>query len=56
MKIDVGLWLSQVYHISSVIRWSFVPFKTIPNPQTLDPSYKMDLDLWGCFGGVNFLL
>ena len=20
------------------------------NPKDLDPSYKMDLDLWGCFG------
>ena len=21
------------------------------NPKNLDPSYKMDLDFWGCFGG-----
>ena len=23
------------------------------NPKNLDPSYKMDLDLWDCFGGVK---
>ena len=22
------------------------------NPKDLDPSYKMDLDLWDCFGSV----
>ena len=23
------------------------------NPKTLDPSYKMDLDIWDCLGRVN---
>ena len=36
------------YRISSVIRQSFFPSKTIP--KNLDPSYNMDLDLWDCFG------
>ena len=26
------------------------------NPKNLDPSYKMDLDLWDCFGRVNLVL
>ena len=25
-----------------------LPF--LNNPKDLDPSYKMDLDIWGCFG------
>ena len=25
------------------------------NPKNLDPSYKMDLDLWGCSGRVKFV-
>ena len=25
------------------------------NPKDLDPSYKMDLDLWDCLGKVNIL-
>ena len=40
--------------ISSVIRQSFFPSKI--NPKNLDPSYKMDLDLWNCFGRVKFVL
>ena len=26
------------------------------NPENLDPSYKMDLDLWHCFGRVKLVL
>ena len=26
------------------------------NPKNLDPSYKMDLDLWDCLGRVNLVL
>ena len=26
------------------------------NPKNLDPSYKMDLDLWECLGRVKYLL
>ena len=35
------------YHISSVIRQRY----SLPNnPRNLGPFYKMDLDLWDCFG------
>ena len=45
--------LSTHYHISSVIRQSF----SLPEQsQNLDPSYKMDLDLWDCLGRVKLLL
>ena len=27
----------------------FLKEKTLKNPKDLDPSYKMDLDLWYCF-------
>ena len=26
------------------------------NPKNLDPSYKMDLDLWDCLGRVKLIL
>ena len=39
------------YRISSVIRR--IVFYLQNNPENLDPSYKMDLDLWDCFGRVN---
>ena len=26
------------------------------NPNNLDPSYKMDLDLWDCLGRVKYIL
>ena len=49
---------------------SFTPFSTVPyffgyktsvfsfqnNPKDLDPSYKMDLDLWDCLGRVKLVL
>ena len=35
-------------HISSITRQRF--FISKPNPKNLDPSYKMDLDFWDCFG------
>ena len=38
------------YHIFSVIRKSFFIPK---NPKNLDPSYKMDIDLWDCLGRVK---
>ena len=31
-----------------------LPF--LNNPKDLDPSYKMDLDLWDCFGRKNLRL
>ena len=39
----IRLWQTYTfYHISSVIRWSFVSFQI--NPKNLDLSYKTDLD------------
>ena len=32
----------------------FFPFQN--NPKNLDPSYKMDLDLWDCLGRVKLVL
>ena len=42
------------YRISSVIRGSFFSFQN--NPKDLDPSCKMDLDLWDCLGRVKLVL
>ena len=42
------------YHIFSVIRQSFFSFQN--NPKDLDPSCKMDLDLWDCLGRVRLVL
>ena len=42
------------YRISSLIRQCFFHFQN--NPKNLDPSYKMDLDLWDCFGRVKSVL
>ena len=42
-----------IYCISSVIR-QFFSFQN--NPRNLDPSYKMDLDLWDCLGRVKLIL
>ena len=44
--------LIHIYRISLVIRQSFF-FPTKNNPRHLDPSYKMDLDLWDCLGSVK---
>ena len=37
------------YHISSAIRQEIFVFQN--NLKNLDPSYKMELDFWDCFGG-----
>ena len=42
-------WLS-ANRISSVIRLEFFSF------QNLDPSYKMELDLWDCLGRAQIIL
>ena len=42
------------YCISSVLRWSLFYFQN--DPKNLDPSYKMDLDLWDCLGRVKLIL
>ena len=41
-----------VYCISSVIK-QFVFFRN--NPKNLDPSYKVDLDLWDCLGSEKLI-
>ena len=58
MKVKIGsvlrnksLW--KPYHISSVIRQKFFSFQN--NPKNIDPSYKMDLDLWDCLGRVKLI-
>ena len=43
-----------MYCISPDIRPSFFPSQN--NPKNLDPSYKMDLDLWDCLGRVKLVL
>ena len=42
-----------LYYISLTIRQSF-SFQN--NPKNLDPSHKMDLDLWDCSGRVKLVL
>ena len=44
----------QGYRISSVIRRGFFSFQN--NPKVLDPSCKMDLELWHCLGRVELVL
>ena len=43
-----------IYRISSVIRQRFFSFQN--NPKDLDPSCKMDLELWDCLGRVKLVL
>ena len=43
-----------IHLISSIIRQCFFPFQNDPN--NLDPSYKMDLDLWDCLGRIKLIL
>ena len=49
---SVIFWLT--YHISSIIRQIFIFFQN--SPRDLDPSYKMDLNLWDCLGRVKLVL
>ena len=50
--VQVQMW--ERYNISLVIRQKFFYFKTIG--KNLDPSAKMDLDLWDCLGSVKLVL
>ena len=43
-----------IYRISLLIRRSFFSFQN--NPKDLDPSCKMDLDLWDCLGRAKLVL
>ena len=44
---------TEFYYISLLIRWSF-SFQN--NHKNLDPSYKMDLDLWDFLERVKLIL
>ena len=39
--------------LQNYARIRFLPF--LNNPKDLDPSYKMDLGFWDCFGGKKLL-
>ena len=54
LKILKNLQILNNYHISLLIRRCFFSFQN--NPKTLDPSYKMDLDLWDGLGRVKVIL
>ena len=41
----------RIHRISLLIRQSFFVFS-----KTILKTYKMDLDLWGCLGGVKLIL
>ena len=44
---------SNIYCISSDIKWCFLPFPK--DPKYLDPSYMTDLDIWNCFRRVKLI-
>ena len=51
--------LSQMTSITKSVIWNFAIIQVLPflnNPNNLDPSYKMDLDFWDCFGRKKFCL
>ena len=53
VKLNMVLANYAKYHIYSVIRQSlFLPKQS----KNLDPSYKMDIDLWDCLVRVNLVL
>ena len=53
--IREGAFIKMIrYRISSVIRQSFFSFQN--NLKDLDPSCKMDLELWDCLGRVKLVL
>ena len=43
-----------VYLYFFIYKTEFFSFQN--NPKTLDPSFKMDLDLWDCLGRVKLVL
>ena len=65
MKISPGLVIQNIVSLWRVLVNDFLPyffsykvelFSFQNNPENLDPSYKMDLDLWHCFGRVKLVL
>ena len=55
-----GKWCAEVWALTFDVPYFFA-YKTVffsfqNNPKILDPSYKMDLDLWDCLGRVKPVL
>ena len=52
-SIRQGFFPLERLQITKSVLWNFAIIPISPflnNPKDLDPSYKMDLDLWDCFG------
>ena len=47
---------SCVWNVPYLFAYKTVFFSFQNNPKNLDPSYKMDLDLWDCLGRVKPVL
>ena len=64
--ITIFIWLQdgvfvslEWLQISNSVPWKCAIIRVLPflnNPKDLDPSYKMDLDLWDCFGRKKLCL
>ena len=52
--VVIGALRVNKYQASIIFLWSF--FSIQNNPKNLDPSYKMNLDLWDCLGRVKLVL
>ena len=50
------VWLLSVFHVAYFFAYKTEFFFFQNNPKNLDPSYKMDLDLWDCLGRVKLVL
>ena len=49
----MGIPVSRMTTNNSIVLCNFAIIRVLPflnNPKDLDPSYKMDLDLWDCLG------
>ena len=49
-------WLIWIYAVPYFFSYKTEFFSFQNNPKNLDPSYKMDLDVWDCLGRVKPLL
>ena len=54
MRISDVFFFCAHYRISSDYKTGILSCQN--NPKNLDPSYKMDLDLWDCLGRVKRVL
>ena len=52
------VWLRTfiLFYIPYFFSYKIEDLPFLNNPKDLDPSYKMDLDLWDCLGRVNLVL